>query len=167
MASDSGRVFHRENFMSFSSVFARAVAVVGAGALYWRRMQGAAPKAAWGSSPAIPEAKPQGAIPTLKMPTAQGLERGAEADGGAGAQGQRLCNRLGPSALDRRAAQWRRAHCRVDADRGTATERIPLRNAGDDATRRGARVSADRITLLRDRDGDGVRGRAAGFSWKG
>jgi len=62
--------------MSFSSVFARAVAVVGAGALYWRRMQGSAPAPAWGNAPAIPEAKPQGAIPTLKMPSAQGWSDG-------------------------------------------------------------------------------------------
>ena len=62
--------------MSFSSVFARAVAVVGAGALHWRRMQGGPPTAAGGNAPAIPEAKPQGAIPTLKMPTAQGWSEG-------------------------------------------------------------------------------------------
>jgi glucose/arabinose dehydrogenase len=62
--------------MDFSGVFARFVAVIGAVALQWRRLQGSAPAAAWGAAPAIPEAKPQGAIPTLKMPTAQGWSEG-------------------------------------------------------------------------------------------
>ena len=62
--------------MDFSGVFARFVAVIGAVALQWRRLQGSAPAAAWGAAPAIPEAKPQGAIPTLKMPTAKGWEAG-------------------------------------------------------------------------------------------
>ena len=62
--------------MNFSGIFARIVALIGAAALLWRRMQGAAHKPAWGSAPVIPEAKPQGAIPTLKMPTAQGWSEG-------------------------------------------------------------------------------------------
>ena len=37
---------------------------------------GIAPAPAWGNAPAIPEAKPQGAIPTLKMPSAQGWSDG-------------------------------------------------------------------------------------------
>ena len=61
--------------MDFSSMFARVVAMVGAGALAWRKMQGAQPKPAWGNAPEIPAAKPQGAIPTLKMPTARGWAR--------------------------------------------------------------------------------------------
>ena len=62
--------------MSFSSIFARIVALIGAAALAWRRLQGAAPEPAWGNAPAIPAAKPQGAIPTLKMPTARGWSDG-------------------------------------------------------------------------------------------
>src|SRR6201992_599414 len=62
--------------MSLSSTFARFVAVVGAGALAWRKMQGEQPKPAWGNTPEIPTAKPQGAIPTLKMPTARGWRDG-------------------------------------------------------------------------------------------
>ena len=61
--------------MNLSSVFARVVAVIGAAALQWRRLQGVPPEAAWGSAPVVPEAKPQGVIPTLKMPTAQGWAR--------------------------------------------------------------------------------------------
>src|SRR5206468_3171590 len=67
---------HLETFMNFSSIFARIVALIGAVALLWRRLQGSAPAPAWGNAPAIPEAKPQGAIPTLKMPSAQGWSDG-------------------------------------------------------------------------------------------
>ena len=62
--------------MNFSGIFARIVALIGGAALLWRRGQGAAPEPAWGSAPVIPEAKPQGAIPTLKMPTARGWAEG-------------------------------------------------------------------------------------------
>ena len=41
-----------------------------------RKMQGVPQVAAWGAAPAIPEAKPQGAIPTLKMPSARGWGEG-------------------------------------------------------------------------------------------
>ena len=62
--------------MNMSGIFARIVALIGAVALLWRRLQGSAPAPAWGNAPAIPEAKPQGAIPTLKMPSAQGWSDG-------------------------------------------------------------------------------------------
>jgi glucose/arabinose dehydrogenase len=62
--------------MSFSGVFARIVALIDGAALLWRRMQGVAHEPAWGSAPVIPAAKPQGAIPTLKMPTAKGWADG-------------------------------------------------------------------------------------------
>src|SRR5262245_55814476 len=64
------------NNMSFSAIFARIVALIGGAALLWRRMQGAEPTPAWGSAPTIPAGKPQGAIPTLKMPAAQGWAEG-------------------------------------------------------------------------------------------
>src|SRR5271154_6047850 len=70
--------------MSMSSIFARVVALIGAGALQWRRMQGDQPQAAWGSSPMIPTAKPQGALPTLKMPTARGWRQGEKPGAAAG-----------------------------------------------------------------------------------
>src|SRR5260370_8929060 len=62
--------------MSLSGIFARIVALIGAAALLWRRLQGVAPEPAWGSAPMVPVAKPQGAIPTLKMPTARGRTDG-------------------------------------------------------------------------------------------
>ena len=45
--------------MSFSAVFARVVALVGAVTVAFRRMTEGAPEPAWGSTPAIPAAKPQ------------------------------------------------------------------------------------------------------------
>ena len=62
--------------MSLSGIFARIVALIGAAALLWRRLQGAAPEPAWGRAPVVPAAKPQGSIPTLKMPTARGWTDG-------------------------------------------------------------------------------------------
>ena len=62
--------------MSFSAIFARIVALIGAAALLWRRSQGSAPEPAWGNAPLVPAAKPQGAIPTLKMPSARGWSDG-------------------------------------------------------------------------------------------
>lgn len=46
--------------MTFSSIFAQFVALIGGAALQWRRLSGTAPAPAWGQAPAIPEAKPQG-----------------------------------------------------------------------------------------------------------
>src|SRR6202789_2484097 len=59
-----------------SGIFARIVALIGAVAILWRRSQGAAPQPAWGTAPSIPAAKPQGSLPTLKMPTARGWTDG-------------------------------------------------------------------------------------------
>src|SRR5215831_4804310 len=62
--------------MSLSGIFARIVALIGAAAVMWRRLQGTPQLQAVGSAPVIPAAKPQGSIPTLKMPTAQGWAPG-------------------------------------------------------------------------------------------
>ena len=79
------------------------------------------------------------------------LERGPEADGRARAQGQCVCDRPRPSALDRGAAQWRRADRGIDADRGRV--RVVFHYAMQATMRRAAAlgVSANRITLLRDK----------------
>ena len=62
--------------MNLSAIFARIVAKIGAAALLWRRLQGVAHEPAWGSAPVVPAAKPQGSIPTLKMPSARGWTDG-------------------------------------------------------------------------------------------
>ncbi len=70
-ASATVQVVRECGALDFSGLFARGVSLVGGGALLLRRLNHAAPEPAWGSAPAIPEAKPQGHVPTLKMPTAR------------------------------------------------------------------------------------------------
>src|ERR1044071_10517162 len=72
--------------MSQSSVFARMVALVGDAPILGRRMQGSVPPQAIGTTPSIPPARPQGAIPTLKMPTARGWRQGQMPVAAAGLQ---------------------------------------------------------------------------------
>ncbi|MHC2576280.1 hypothetical protein ACVI1J_002008 [Bradyrhizobium diazoefficiens] len=43
--------------MTFSSIFAQFVALLGGIALQWRKLSGTEPAPAWGQTPAIPEAK--------------------------------------------------------------------------------------------------------------
>ena len=63
--------------MALAPAFARLVALIGAGAVAVRhRNDDTAKSPAMGNAPAIPKARPQGAIPTLKMPTREGLGAG-------------------------------------------------------------------------------------------
>ncbi|HEX2554621.1 MAG TPA: sorbosone dehydrogenase family protein [Microvirga sp.] len=62
--------------MNGSDILARAVALVGGTMVAVRRLRDGAPAPAFGTAPAIPEAKPQGALMTLKMPTAVGWKDG-------------------------------------------------------------------------------------------
>jgi glucose/arabinose dehydrogenase len=62
--------------LSLSDIFALVVSLVGGAALLSRRLADGAPDPAWGNTPLIPTGKPQGRIPTLKMPTAQGWSQG-------------------------------------------------------------------------------------------
>ncbi len=142
--------------MSFSSAFARFVAVVGAGAVAWRRMQGVPQEAAWGAAPAIPEAKPQGAIPTLKMPSARGWDQGQTPTAAPGLKVNAFA-----TGLDH--PRWIEVLPNGDVLIAEATQvagppRSVFHMAMQATMRRAAAlgVSANRITLLRDRDGDGV-----------
>src|ERR1700712_750797 len=142
--------------MSFSGIFARIVAVIGGAALLWRRLQGAAPAPAWGSSPVVPEAKPQGAIPTLKMPSARGWTDGQLPIAAPGLK-------VNAFATGLKHPRW----IYVLPDGGVLVAESnqvagPVSSVFSyamQATMRRARalgVSANRITLLRDTDGDGV-----------
>jgi len=142
--------------MNMSGIFARIVALIGAVALLWRRLQGAAPAPAWGNAPAIPEAKPQGAIPTLKMPTAQGWSEGQKPTAAPGLK-------VSAFAKDLDHPRWINVLPNGDVLIAEATQiagppRSVFHYAMQATMRRAAAlgVSADRITLLRDRDGDGV-----------
>jgi glucose/arabinose dehydrogenase len=146
----------QENFMNFSTLFARLVALIGAAALLWRRMQGAAPEPAWGNAPAIPAAKPQGALPTLKMPTAQGWSKGQKPTAAPGLQ-------VNAFATDLDHPRWIDVLPNGDvliaeSTQIAGTPRSVFHYAMQATMRRAAAlgVSANRITRLRDRDGDGV-----------
>ena len=142
--------------MSFSNIFARGVAVVGGSALLLRRMTGGAPEPAWGSAPAIPTARPQGNIPTLKMPTAKGWESGQTPVAAPGLK-------VNAFATGLKHPRWIEVLPNGDVLIAEATNADrPPRSVFDYAMvstmKRAAAmgVSANRITLLRDADGDGV-----------
>lgn len=142
--------------MSMSQAFARVVALIGAGAVLWRRQQGEVPKAAWGATPQIPTAKSQGAIPTLKMPTARGWNKGELPTAAPGLK-------VNAFATDLDHPRWINVLPNGDvliaeSTQIAGTPRTVFHYAMQATMRRAAAlgVSANRITLLRDRDGDGV-----------
>ena len=142
--------------MSLSSNFARIVALIGASAVLWRRSQGDQPEPAWGSAPVVPAAKPQGAIPTLKMPTAQGWSKGQMPVAAPGLKVNAFA-----TGLDH--PRWinvlPNGDVLVAESNQVATRVSSVFSYAMQATMRRARalgVSANRITLLRDSNGDGV-----------
>src|SRR6478752_3258820 len=148
--------------MTFSSIFAQFVALLGGIALQWRKLSGTVPAPAWGQSPAIPEAKPQGAIPTLKMPTARGWSEGQKPTVAPGLKVNAFA-----TGLDH--PRWIEVLPNGDvliaeSNQIAGPPRSVFHYAMQATMRRAAAlgVSANRITLLRDRDGDGVaEGRGA------
>jgi glucose/arabinose dehydrogenase len=141
--------------MGVSDLVARGVAMVGAAAILARRWGEVPHGAAVGTEPSIPEARPQ-AIPTLKMPTARGWPEGRTPVAAPGL-------RVNAFAAGLKHPRW----IQVLPDGGVLTaealmEAGPVRTAFDYAMfstmKRAAAVgrSPNRITLLRDRDGDGV-----------
>jgi hypothetical protein len=150
------RTRFREVIVNFSTLFARGVALVGGAALQVRRLTEGSPEPAWGNMPAIPTAKPQGNIPTLKMPTAKGWEAGRTPVAAPGLK-------VSAFAVDLDHPRWIEVLPNGDVLTAEATnlDRSP-RSVFDYAMistmRRAAAMgpSANRITLLRDTDGDGV-----------
>src|SRR5450631_3601366 len=128
-----------------SGIFARIVALIGAATILWRRLQGAAQQPAWGSTPVVPAAKPQGSLPTLKMPVAaSGLKVNAFA---TGLQHPRWIHVLPDGGV--LVAEAQQVPEPVRSVFGYAMQ-ATMRRAdalGD---------SANRITSLRDADGDGT-----------
>ncbi len=142
--------------MNFSSIFANGVAAVGGGARLFRRLRDGAPTQAWGSAPAIPAAKPQGAIPTLKMPTARGWAPGQTPAVAPGLK-------VNAFATGLRHPRWLLVLPNGDvlAAESCFVERPAQSIFGyamvSTMKRAGALgESANRITLLRDSDGDGI-----------
>jgi glucose/arabinose dehydrogenase len=146
----------QENHMSLSGIFARVVALIGAAAVLWRRAQGVPQVPAWGSSPVVPLAKPQGAIPTLKMPTARGWRDGQLPVAAPGLK-------VNAFATGLKHPRWINVLPNGDVLVAEATQVAgPIRSvfhyAMQATMKRAAAlgVSANRITLLRDTDGDGI-----------
>jgi glucose/arabinose dehydrogenase len=142
--------------MSLSGIFAQIVALIGGVALQWRRLQGVPQEAAWGSAPVVPAAKPQGAIPTLKMPTAKGWTDGQKPVVAPGLK-------VNAFATDLEHPRWISVLPNGDVLVAEASQVAgPVKNvfgyAMQATMRRAAAlgVSANRITLFRDSDGDGI-----------
>jgi len=141
--------------MSFSDFYARVVAWIGAAAIMARRFNEPHRDPIYGSAPAIPEARPQ-AIPTLKMPTARGWSGDEKPVAAAGLKVNAFAKGL-------RHPRW--MHVLPNGDVLVAEALSTpggIKSAFDYAIyttmKRAAAVgdSPNRITLLRDADGDGV-----------
>ena len=142
--------------MSLSSAFAEVVARVGDAAIRWRRLRGGVHQQAIGTAPTIPAARPQGSIPTLKMPTARGWAPGHTPLAAPGLK-------VNAFATGLKHPRW--IHVLPNGD-VTVAEALflpgPVKSlfgyAMVSTMKRAAAVgvSPNRITLLRDADGDGV-----------
>ncbi len=142
--------------MGFSDMFARIVALIGAAAVLWRRLRAGEPAPAFGGAPMIPAARPQGSIPTLKMPTARGWAEGQTPLAAPGLK-------VNAFAAGLEHPRW--IHVLPNGD-VLAAEALflpaPIRTVFDYAMvstmKRAAAVGAspNRIMLLRDADRDGV-----------
>jgi len=142
--------------LDFSGLFARGVSLVGGGALLMRRLKHGAPEPAWGSAPAIPEARPQGHVPTLKMPTARGWSPGQTPIAAPGLK-------VNAFATGLKHPRWLLVLPSGDVLVAEATEVSRSAKGVFDyamvsTMKRAAAMgdSANRISLLRDTDGDGV-----------
>ena len=140
-----------------STLFARLVALIGAFMILWRKTTTPQPPQAIGGAPSIPAARPQGSLPTLKMPTAKGWADGHMPKAAPGLK-------VNAFAKDLKHPRWMEvlpngdvavAEARFEPG-GPATSIFDF--AMQSTMRRAAALgdSPNRITLLRDRDGDGV-----------
>jgi glucose/arabinose dehydrogenase len=155
-ASSSMRAIEGGPGMNFSGIFAQGVALIGGAAVKWRRMKGDVHQPAIGSAPTIPAAKSQGSIPTLKMPTARGWSPGQKPVAAPGLK----VNAFATGLVHPR---WISVLPNGDV---TVAEALFMpgraKSVFDYAMvstlRRAAAIgeSPNRITLLRDADGDGV-----------
>jgi glucose/arabinose dehydrogenase len=138
-----------------SGIFAKIVAIVGATMILMRRWGKNPEPQAIGGAPHIPEAKPQG-IPTLKMPTAKGWQGDHVPTAAPGLK-------VNAFARDLEHPRW--IYVLPNGDVLTAEAlglpwnvKTPFEYAIFSTMKRARAVgnSANRITLLRDNDDDGV-----------
>jgi glucose/arabinose dehydrogenase len=143
--------------MNESSLFADLVARVGATVTWWRHLQHGSVRApALGTAPQSPAPRAQGSLPTLKMPTARGWAAGQLPRAAPGL-------RVNAFATGLKHPRW--IHVLPNGDVTVAEalfEPAPPKTLFGHAMvatmRRAAAVgpSPNRITLLRDADGDGI-----------
>ncbi|MEM9441321.1 MAG: sorbosone dehydrogenase family protein [Pseudomonadota bacterium] len=138
-----------------SRLFARFIALIGAVLVALRRKGEAGNAPAFGDAPIIPQAKPQG-IPTLKLPSARGWKPGQTPMAAPGLKVNAFATNLdhprwlhvlpGGDVLVAEAQPERKAASSLfDYAMQTTLERAGARGE-----------SANRISILRDADGDGV-----------
>jgi hypothetical protein len=139
-----------------SGRFAQLVAMVGDAASAWRRWHGSVHEQAVGATPRIPSARSQGALPTLKMPTARGWAHGQTPSAAPGLSVHAFATGL-------KHPRWMLVLPNGDVTVAEAlTVPGPPRSLFSHAMvatmkrAAAAGVSPNRITLLRDADGDGV-----------
>ena len=143
--------------MNVSNIMAQIVAQIGGAALVARRLAYGTPAPAWGTAPAIPPARSQGPIPTLKMPSAAGWAPGHTPVAAPGLKVNAFATHL-------KHPRWIEVlpDGAVLVAESTTVPRAVMKSIFDYAMtstmRRAAAVgvSANRISLLRDADGDGV-----------
>ena len=142
--------------MDISAIFARFVAVVGAAAVAIRHSGDGPRPPVYGTTPNIPAPKPQGSIPTLKMPTAKGWEGDHKPTTALGVEVNAFARGLDhPRNMlvlpngDVLVAESMGESGKPDSIFGLAMQ-VTMERA------KASGQSANRITLLRDADGDGV-----------
>ena len=142
--------------MSLSTLYGRAVEIISDGVILARRRKGAVARQAFGSAPSIPAAKPQGALPTLKMPTALGWPKGHVPVAAPGLK----VNAFATGLIHPRWIHVLPSGEVLIAEALTlaGSLRTPFQYAMFTTMKRAAAVgtSPNRISLLRDADGDGV-----------
>jgi glucose/arabinose dehydrogenase len=142
--------------MDASAVFARFVALVGSVAVAIRHSSDGPRPPAYGLKPTIPGPKPQGAIPTLKMPTAKGWENGRTPVAAPGLRVNAFATGL---THPRQVYILPNGDVLVAESMGESGNPKTVFDHAMTATMKRARASGEspnRIILLRDADGDGI-----------
>lgn len=142
--------------MDANSVFARFVALVGSVAVAIRHSGDGPRPPAYGLKPTIPGPKPQGAIPTLKMPTAKGWDNGRTPVPALGLKVNAFATGL---THPRQVYILPNGDVLVAESMGESGNPKTVFDHAMSATMKRARASGtspNRIILLRDADGDGV-----------
>jgi glucose/arabinose dehydrogenase len=144
--------------MDISKPYAQLVAGIGAAAIAWRRLTTPDAPQAVGPRPEIPAARPQGPLPSLKMPTARGWDAGQTPQAAPGLK-------VNAFATGLKHPRWLQVLENGDVlaaealqQDSEATFKSPFDYAMVATMRRAAALgqSPNRITLLRDADRDGV-----------